>query len=354
MQILAETGCYADLTLPSAPNPAQVAKINALYECALPLHRRAAHRRGRDLRRGRPPETFPLIVQGPLGVNFARRIRGWSVPGIENGALTQRCPPSMRRLGLWRRAAVAVRGRPDWLFIKLHCHGMDPRDKEAMVGIPMAQFLRDLTEGARSGDYRVVDALSTLAFNYPPRATFFRSELENFLLFTREQGYDPLTLTGSYAGAMGVPQFMPSSFRRYAVDFSGDGRIDIWKNLEDVIGSVANYLKEHGWESGQPIAVRASVQGDGYNGFLDNGIDAGVPLDRLELAGVRPIAPLSDNPRAALLALQAEGGEEYWVTLKNFAVIRRYNRSAAYAMAVYQLAEAIRADYLSRATPSVN
>jgi len=148
MQILAETGCYADLTLPSAPDPAQVAKINALYECALPLDHRAPHRRGRDLRCGQPPTTFPLIVQGPLGLNFARRIRGWPMPCIENGSLTAAYSPTMGRLWLWRQAGIAVRGRPDWLFIKLHCHGMDPADEAAMCGTPIQHFLHELTEEA--------------------------------------------------------------------------------------------------------------------------------------------------------------------------------------------------------------
>jgi hypothetical protein len=156
MQILAETGCYADLTLPSAPHPAQVGKINALYECALPLYQRAPHRRGRDLRCGRPPQIFPLIIQGPLGLNFARRIRGWPVPCIENGALTTLYPPTMYRLGLWYQAAITISNRPDWLFIKLHCHGMDPKDEPAMLGMPMQRFLQELTEGGQaSSKYRV-------------------------------------------------------------------------------------------------------------------------------------------------------------------------------------------------------
>ena len=156
MQILAETGCYADLTLPAAPSRAQVAKINALYECALPLDRRVPHRRGRDLRRGCPPKSFPLIIQGPLGINFSRRVGRWPVPCVENGALTAAYPPTMGRLQLWRQAGITVRGCPDWLFIKLHCHGMDPRDEAAMLGEPMQQFLKELTIGphARS-EYRV-------------------------------------------------------------------------------------------------------------------------------------------------------------------------------------------------------
>jgi hypothetical protein len=156
LQILADTGCYGDLTLPSAPEPTQVTKINSLYECALPLERRAAHRRGQDLRRGHPPRTFPLIVQGPLGLNFQRRFRGWRVPCIETGALTTLFPPTMYRLGLWRQASISVKGRPDWLFIKLHCHGMDPRDERTLLGPTMAAFLRELTDGARAaGAHRV-------------------------------------------------------------------------------------------------------------------------------------------------------------------------------------------------------
>jgi len=156
MLVLAETGCYADLTLPSAPSPTQVAKINALYECRPPLTRRAPHRRGRDLRCGRAPDTLPLIVQGPLGLNFERLARGWPIPNIENAALTTRNPPTLHRLHQWRRAAITVRGRPEWLFIKLHCHGMDPRDDAAMLGTPMRLFLRELTAEAGPGSrYRV-------------------------------------------------------------------------------------------------------------------------------------------------------------------------------------------------------
>jgi hypothetical protein len=156
MQILADTGCYADLTLPSAPSIAQVAKVNALYECGMPLSRRAPHRRGRNLRRGRAPETFPLIIQGPLMLSFSHRTRPWWIPCIENGSLTNAYPPTMDRLRLWRQAAITVRGHPHWLFIKLHCHGMDPRDESAMLGGLIRQFLREVTEEARANsDYHV-------------------------------------------------------------------------------------------------------------------------------------------------------------------------------------------------------
>ncbi|MGA8493248.1 MAG: hypothetical protein WB711_22695 [Terriglobales bacterium] len=147
MQILADTGCYADLTLPAAPfHPAQIGKINSLYECAQPLNQRVPHRRGRDLERGRSPEIFPLIVQGPLMLRwFPSRSR---LAGIEIGAITRRNPLSVRRLRLWKEAAISVRGKPDWLFIKLHCHGMDPTQRDAVLGQPMREFLRELVEGA--------------------------------------------------------------------------------------------------------------------------------------------------------------------------------------------------------------
>jgi hypothetical protein len=147
MQVLGDTGCYADLTLPAAPfHPAQIAKINSLYECSLPLSHRAPHRLGRDLERGRSPKVFPLMVQGPLMPHlFPSRSRKI---GIENGAITRRNPLSLSRLRLWKRAAIAVRGKPDWLFIKLHCHGMDPTQQDAVIGAPMRGFLRELVEGA--------------------------------------------------------------------------------------------------------------------------------------------------------------------------------------------------------------
>lgn len=124
-------------------------KINALYECALPLGSRAPHRRGHDLRVGKPVRTFPLIVQGPLAMNFSRRLRGWPVPAIENSELSVRNPPTMERLRLWLRSAITVKGRPDWIFVKLHCHGMDPRDEPLMIGSGMRRFLAELTEWAR-------------------------------------------------------------------------------------------------------------------------------------------------------------------------------------------------------------
>ena len=146
MQVLAETGCYADMTLPTAPaHPSQTAKINSLYECAVPLHEKAPQRKGRDLVRGRVPNVFPLIVQGPLGPDLTR---GLLRPGIENGSITRSNPLTLRRLQMWKRAAITVKGRPDWLFIKLHCHSMDPTQTEVVRGATLQKFLQDLVRGA--------------------------------------------------------------------------------------------------------------------------------------------------------------------------------------------------------------
>ena len=155
MQILADTGCYADFTLP-APSSAQIAKVNAIYECSLPLKQRAPHRQGWNLERGNAPSIFPLIIQGPLLIDFGWHRRGRLFPGIENSELSGRNPPTMRRLQLWQKAAITVQGRPDWLFIKLHCHGMEGLEESAMLGPAIRYFLRELVEGPGNGtEYRL-------------------------------------------------------------------------------------------------------------------------------------------------------------------------------------------------------
>jgi len=148
VQILAETGCYADLTMPSSvSHPTQIAKINSVYECALPLDQAAPHSEGHDLAAGRAPLIFPVIVQGPLVADFGRSLRSGGLK-IENGAITGHAPPTLRRLALWKKARVHVAGRPDWLFIKLHCHGMDPTQKDAVIGEAFRKFLDELVSGA--------------------------------------------------------------------------------------------------------------------------------------------------------------------------------------------------------------
>ena len=191
------------------------------------------------------------------------------------------------------------------------------------------------------GKTRVVDALATLAFAYPRRAEYFTGELESFLLMTRDEGMDPFTPRGSFAGAMGYGQFMPSSFRNHAVDFTGDGHRDLW-NPVDAIGSVANYFKHHGWRSGEPVAVRASGGGSAARA-LESGFKTRYPVGTLQAAGLTPTGSLNGAREASLLSLDVGSGYDYWYGLHNFYVITRYNHSTYYAMAVWQLGNAVKA-----------
>ncbi len=201
--------------------------------------------------------------------------------------------------------------------------------------------------GRNMGSHRVIDALTTLAFDYPPRAPFFRSELKNYLLLTREHEQNPLDFKGSYAGAMGYGQFMPSSYRHYAVDFDGDGFADIWNNPVDAIGSVANYFSVHGWRPGEPVLFRARQQDSAKEGALKTADMNRIDPPSTSLAvwrerGLEPILPLPDDTPAQALQLEGSFGEEFWFGTQNFYVITRYNRSHMYALAVYQLSQEIK------------
>ncbi|MEA1763400.1 lytic murein transglycosylase B [Pseudomonas syringae pv. tomato] len=195
--------------------------------------------------------------------------------------------------------------------------------------------------GRNTGNYRVIDALSTLGFDYPPRAPFFRKELREFLLLAREQQVDPLTLKGLYAGAMGLPQFMPSSFRAYAVDFDGDGHINIWTDPDDAIGSVASYFKRHGWVAGQQVVSRATARGDRVDEGLSPALDPVMSVGELRQLGWASHDALRDDMPVTAFRLEGDNGPEYWLGLNNFYAITRYNRSVMYAMAVYQLSESL-------------
>ncbi len=196
--------------------------------------------------------------------------------------------------------------------------------------------------GANTGSYRVVDALATLAFGYPPRAEFFRAELEQLLLLAQEERLDPTELEGSYAGAMGMPQFIPSSYRRYAVDFDLDGRRDLLHSTADAIGSVAAYLHHFGWQKGEGVTTMAEgVDPVRHQNYLDGGIEPSIRVDTLNDAGIVARQQLRGEERVSLFSLQAEGGDEYWLGQNNFYVITRYNHSRLYAMAVHQLGQAI-------------
>lgn len=194
--------------------------------------------------------------------------------------------------------------------------------------------------GGNTGGHRVIDALSTLAFDYPPRAPFFRQQLKEYLLLTREEQVNPLSLTGSYAGAMGLPQFMPGSFRAYAVDFDQDGHIDIWQNPTDAVGSVANYFIEHGWQPGEKVVVRADIKSaEKADKGLSDSLDPKITVQQLQKLGWKPRAAIDKKTKVTAFRLDAQAGPEYWIGLANFHAITRYNRSVMYAMAVNELAE---------------
>jgi membrane-bound lytic murein transglycosylase B len=195
--------------------------------------------------------------------------------------------------------------------------------------------------GSYTGRHRVLDALTTLAFGYPRRAEFFRGQLEDFLLLEREEPVVGEEVTGSYAGAMGLPQFIPSSYRKYAVDFDGDGQRDLWGSKADVIGSVANYFRAHGWRRGEPVAVPARSGDADLQPLLDAGMQPSLTARDLAAHGIQ-VSGLPADARVSLVRLELARGEEYWVGLNNFYVITRYNRSNLYAMAVYQLSRDIR------------
>ncbi len=190
--------------------------------------------------------------------------------------------------------------------------------------------------GRVMGKTRILDALATLSFNYPRRAEYFSGELETFLLMARDEQDDPLNLKGSFAGAMGYGQFMPSSYKQYAVDFSGDGHINLWDPV-DAIGSVANYFKAHGWVKGDQVAIMANGQAPG----LPNGFKTKYSISQLAAAGLTPQQPLGNHQQASLLRLDVGTGYQYWYGLPNFYTITRYNHSTHYAMAVWQLGQAV-------------
>jgi membrane-bound lytic murein transglycosylase B len=205
----------------------------------------------------------------------------------------------------------------------------------AIVGIETAY-------GRNTGQFRVIDALSTLAFDYPERAAYFRDELEQFLLFSREAGVDVFSVRGSYAGAIGIPQFMPGSYRRFAVDFDGDGQRNLLASAADAVGSVANFLREHGWQRGQPIASPARVTGEMHREMLEAGPRPVYRVADLGHYGVTTQETLPQHLLSVLVDLETPGAPtEYWVGLQNFYAITRYNRSFFYAAAVTELARAI-------------
>ena len=228
-------------------------------------------------------------------------------------------------------------------------HGATLVRAEAIYGVPQEIIVAIIgveTEyGRNAGKFGVLEALATLAFDYPPRAGFFRGELEQFLLMARENGTPPLDYKGSYAGAIGIPQFMPSSQRRFAVDFDADDRVDLRGSAADAIGSVARFLSMHGWQPGGPVAVPAGVEGDAA-ALVAAGMKPSLPLREMRERGVLPLVAdaerFADAPAALIDLVSPDQPTEYWIGFDNFYAITRYNRSSFYAMSVFLLAESLR------------
>ena len=196
--------------------------------------------------------------------------------------------------------------------------------------------------GRITGSYRVIDALATLAFDYPRRSSFFTGELEQFLVLAWESGKDALALKGSYAGAMGYGQFMPSSYRAYAQSYEGDGAPDIWDKPADAIASVGNYLQVHGWRSGEKVVIDG-IADDPDPAVFEGGLKPKRTVAALALERLEPSEPLNPAELATPIRLEEEEGMRYWLGLQNFYVITRYNHSAMYAMAVWELSQTIAA-----------
>lgn len=219
--------------------------------------------------------------------------------------------------------------------------GVDPEIIVAIIGV-------ETSYGQNYGKYKVLDALVTLAFHYPPRSKFFRGELRQlFLLGNTHMAYPLDELVGSYAGAMGWGQFIPSSVANYAVDYDGDGRIDLWNSLPDIVGSVANYFSAHGWAAGQPVAISATAAANA-RGIEANGLEPVYPIEQMRAWGYEPAKSVDATELATLLKLEGSKGNEDWLTFHNFYVISRYNRSPLYSMAVWQLSQEIALNVASK------
>jgi membrane-bound lytic murein transglycosylase B len=230
------------------------------------------------------------------------------------------------------------RAHADTLAQASRTYGVSPEIIVAIIGV-------ETFYGTRKGKHLVLDSLATLAFRYPRRSKFFRTELEQFLMLARQENLDTPKVKGSYAGAMGIPQFISSSYRRYAVDFDGDGVRDLLNSQVDAIGSVANYLKVHGWQRDGAIALPASVTGDEYKMLVQKGLKPHTPVSDMHNFGVVVLYASENDSSGALIELTNKEDTEHWVGLQNFYAITRYNHSSLYAMAVFQLAREIRKRY---------
>lgn len=219
-------------------------------------------------------------------------------------------------------------------------YGVPPEIVVAILGV-------ETLYGERQGNYRVLDALATIAFDYPKRSAYFTRELREYILLCKEHKVSPTSYKGSYAGAMGMPQFMPSNYRFYAIDFDNKGSRDLITNNEDTIASVANFFNKHGWQTNEGIAQHAQIKGKHYKHLKRNPKSANYRYTQLEKAGVSPITAAVHHPsRAALLELATAEGNEYWIAYPNFFVITRYNNSPQYALLIYLLAQQLKLHWI--------
>ena len=257
----------------------------------------------------RPKESTPWHEYRKLFVNDGRASKG---------------------LEFWKANAETV-------FSASSEYGVPPEIIVAIIGI-------ESRYGRQGGRYRVLDALLTLTLRYPERSEFFRNQLAEFLLLARELNVSPLSIKGSYAGAMGIPQFIPSSYRSYAVDFDGDRKRDL-NDFEDAIGSVANFLKQHGWKRDQPIVGEVNLEGSMYSWIENNGVEPRISIQHLSRYGILPTQRIDAHQLAALISFEGENGPIHRLGYNNFYVITRYNRSTNYSLAVVELSEQIRKLY---------
>lgn len=294
-------------------------------------------------------ETF--IEQFAAANQFDRRqLRRWfDQARVQSGVLETIARPGTARPWHEFRAShvTAARMRGGVEYWQRHAKALTRASAE--YGVPeeiiVATIGIETFYGRNIGKNNVFDALATLAFAYPPRAELFRGELEQFLLLAREMGVNPLRTKGSYAGALGISQFLPSSYRRYAVDFDHNGKRDLW-NHSDAIGSVANYYKAHGWRLGEKVIVAleqpVEPAGDAFKQLLERGLNPHTTVAAIMNTGVAPDEFVSADTLASVFGAETDTGMRYWLGFNNFYVITRYNRSVSYALAVHELALELR------------
>jgi membrane-bound lytic murein transglycosylase B len=334
--------------------PVRTPFAKTLFVCAALLVLEAEPAAGLDIKR---PEVKEFIAHMSDGYGFKKRaLRKLLKSADSQPAIIEAMSKPAEKAKLWyeyrpiflneRRIRegtefwIAHRQALDQASIK---SGVAPEYLAAILGV-------ETYYGRLTGTYRVLDALVTLSFDYPPREKFFRDELEQFLLLTRDAHLDPKTLKGSYAGAMGAPQFMPSNYRRYAVDADANGRIDLWNDWPDVCASVGNYLKEHGWNAGEPVLEEATVLPEKPDDLDGRKLALSETVGSLAAKGVSFDAELPADAPAILIAADEPDGVHWRVGYNNFFVITRYNHSALYAMAVFELAAAVKQRMLANET----